>query len=308
MRKVTGTPEQQAALAAAASGQPTPASQQTVENSVDAALGLNEEPESTPVKATAPSTAVATVAGNNAVATSAPNKYAVATAGALQGQWDESDFKYPQIKVVQGSGPLTEQFNVGTIILGEEAIMPPCEPKAEPTPIKVIPVSLRKRFQENVSPEQFAAGEMGQTVDTIEEVEALRGTTQWINQQKPSWSPTAVVTLLVEAPKGLEHPNFSLELDGKVYAVAIYYAKSSGYAGVAKAIFNALPLLNEEVGKDESGRPIKRPLLCKKAWTITWKRKTVNGYNIIAPTARLTTEVTGPEVREFCLSISGKQD
>src|SRR5690606_31280610 len=104
------------------------------------------------------------------------------------------------------------------------------------------------------SQEEVAAGGMPRIVSSIQEVEALGGTTKWIGKQKPSWSPSAKCLFLLERPDGdvTDHSGFGIELDGRLYAVSAYYASGTAYSVTAKLIFNTslttllIPVLDEE--------------------------------------------------------------
>ena len=109
-----------------------------------------------------------------------------------------------------------------------------------------------------------------------------------------------------------EHPGFALDLDGKAYAVALYYAGGGAYNASAKIIFNTaltsllVPVTGEDgaVQVDAKNRPIKRPLLWKCYWTIGFKKVTFGNFTPWHPILRLQAKnETGPEVRTYCQSL-----
>jgi len=219
---------------------------------------------------------------------------------------------------VQGSGQLSQTYNSGTLILGDEELLPPPDlknPKPEHT-FRFVPVSLEKQFRENLSQEEAASGAMPRIVNSLAEVEALGGTTQWIGDQKPSWGPSARILLLVERPEnvpgsGSDHPGFVLELAGKLYAPAVYYAAGSSWTNFAKPLFNAALTSLMVPERDAEGNPVKtatgvirrQPYLPKSFWTWRTIKKPAGDFVVFAPEVRLHREETGDDIRQFVESL-----
>lgn len=242
----------------------------------------------------------------------------MSSSSGLIGEWDSGDVKFPSLKIVQGSGQLSQTFNSGTLILGDEEVLPPPDlknPKPEHT-FRFVPVTLEKQYRENISQEEASSGAMPRIVSTLSEVEALGGTTQWINDQKPSWGPSARILLLVERPEnvpgsGSDHPGFVLELAGKLYAPAVFYAAGSSWTNFAKPLFNAALTSLMVAERDAEGVPLKtpagvirrHPYLPKSFWTWRTVKKTAGDFVIFAPEVRLHKEETGEEIRQFVESL-----
>jgi hypothetical protein len=255
----------------------------------------------------------------NAVATRTTRALApMAASSGIVGEWDSGDVKFPALKIVQGSGQLSQQFNSGTLILGDEELLPPPDlknPKPEHT-FRFVPVTLEKQFRENLSQEEAASGAMPRVVSSLAEVEALGGTTQWIGDQKPSWGPSARILLLVERPEnlpgsGTDHPGFVLELGGKLYAPAVYYAAGTSWTNFAKPLFNAALTSLMIPERDEAGNIVKtptgvirrQPYLPKSFWAWRTVKKAAGDYVVFAPEVRLHKEETGDELRQFVESL-----
>jgi hypothetical protein len=255
----------------------------------------------------------------NAVATRTTRALAPMSASSgLIGEWDSSDVKFPALKIVQGSGQLSQTYNSGTLILGDEELLPPPDlknPKPEHT-FRFVPVSLEKQFRENLSQEDAASGAMPRIVNSLAEVEALGGTTQWIGNEKPSWGPSARILLLVERPEnvpgsGSDHPGFVLELAGKLYAPAVYYAAGSSWTNFAKPLFNAALTSLMVPERDAEGNPVKtatgvirrQPYLPKSFWTWRTIKKPAGDFVVFAPEVRLHREETGDDIRQFVESL-----
>jgi hypothetical protein len=256
---------------------------------------------------------------SNAIATRTTRVLAPMSASSgLIGEWDSGDVKFPALKIVQGSGQLSQTYNSGTLILGDEELLPPPDlknPKPEHT-FRFVPVSLEKQFRENLSQEDAASGAMPRIVNSLAEVEALGGTIQWIGDQKPSWGPSARILLLVERPEnvpgsGSDHPGFVLELAGKLYAPAVYYAAGSSWTNFAKPLFNAALTSLMIPERDADGNPVKtatgvirrQPYLPKSFWTWRTIKKAAGDFVVFAPEVRLHKEETSDEIRQFVESL-----
>ena len=249
--------------------------------------------------------------------TQAVQKYQPAPVEGVDGDWGADDVKFPQLKLVQGSGPLSQQFDPGTVIYNEIELVPPASVKegAVIPSLRFVPVSMTKQWREKLSQENVAEGLMSRIVNTLAEVEELGGTTRWVGDQRPDnlWEPSARCIFLIEQPEGSEHPGFVLELDGKLFAVAVYYAAGGAYRDSAKIIFNTamtsllIPVLNE-AGKPAivNGRTQKRPLLCKNFWKISFGKKssTKSNFTWYSPIVKLQKDETGPEVRQYCEGLA----
>jgi hypothetical protein len=256
---------------------------------------------------------------SNAIATRTTRVLAPMSASSgLIGEWDSGDVKFPALKIVQGSGQLSQTYNSGTLILGDEELLPPPDlknPKPEHT-FRFVPVSLEKQFRENLIQEDAASGAMPRIVNSLAEVEALGGTIQWIGDQKPSWGPSARILLLVERPEnvpgsGSDHPGFVLELAGKLYAPAVYYAAGSSWTNFAKPLFNAALTSLMIPERDADGNPVKtatgvirrQPYLPKSFWTWRTIKKAAGDFVVFAPEVRLHKEETSDEIRQFVESL-----
>ena len=229
--------------------------------------------------------------------------------GGIQG-FNTDDIKFPVLKIVNGSGPLSQKFPGGTVILGDQEFMTPppldiSKPGIVFPRFNFIPVELKKRFRENLDDAAYKVGQQARVVDTAEEVEALGGTYIWQGRQKPSWSPTATCFLLIEKPAGNEHPLFAIDVNGKFYAPAVYYAGGSAFTDFAKTIISAAALSLQVVVSKE-GEPLrKEPLVFKKVWKWETKKLLKGNNSVFCPVIQLTNEETTPEMRDLCRTLKG---
>jgi len=277
---------------------------------IDQANKLNAAEEQEPTQAPA-STAVATRLTNTAV--SRP----VSHEEGFEGEWGKEDLKFPQLKLVQGSGPLSQRFNNGTIIFDDEKLLPApsVEANAANPLITFVPLIITKQYREKLSQEDVDDGALPRIADSLAEVDELGGTTRYVDNERPAnyWEPSSRCVFLIERPAGAEdHPGFdSLLLDGKEFAVAVYYAAGGAFTACPKVIYNTyrkslfMPvLLNGQTQQDSNGRIIKRPCIYKNYWSLGWAKVKAGKFNPWRPFVRLQAKnETGVEVREYCAQL-----
>lgn len=221
-----------------------------------------------------------------------------ASGGGLQGDFDSTDFKIPQLKVVNGSGELSEKFNQGSLLYAGVMLWPPPNPQddAKNPVMRFVPLQIQKQFRENLSKEQQDEGLMPRVVNSLAEVKALGGDTRWINGQKPSWSPSAKCILLLEHYEGCEHEGFSENLDEKTWAKCVLYAAGTTYNHFVKTILDAA-----SVSLKENNRIV----LHARVWTLQIKKVKAGNFTVFVPAPKILKEVTGPEVRAIAATVNG---
>jgi len=228
----------------------------------------------------------------------------------ITGEVSGDDLQYPRIQIVNGSGELSKQYNQGTTLLANEQLLPPPDPKT-PKPnetFRVVPIHVHKQWRENLTEAEQAQGLMPQIVDTAEEAENIGGTCAWVGGQKPRWSPSARIFLLVEAPEGTEHPGFVNELDGSRWAVAVLFVGGSVYNHSAKVFITAAattlmePVLNADgtSAKDARGVVVKKVALSRFLWDWRTVKRAAGNFTVFGPELRTKSKAAGPEVRAFC--------
>jgi hypothetical protein len=185
---------------------------------------------------------------------------------------------------------------------------PDVAPNAVNPVLYFVPLVIKKGWRENLDKAAQDLGEMPRNASTVEEVEAMGGTTQWIANVKPTWSPSAMCILLIEKPEGSDHPSFVVPCDGRDYAVAIYYVSGGDFNSFAKVIYNTAKTslqipVNDEAGNpvlDAAGRIQKTTMLYKNYWTVAYSKVTRGQFQVWAPSVRLLAkEITGPDVRAY---------
>ena len=233
----------------------------------------------------------------------------------FDGDWGADDLKFPQLKQVQGSGPMSEMFDNGTIVFGDVELLPtPSVKEGAVNPsIRFVPIAITKQFREKLSEEAVSAGEMPRIFNSLQEVEDAGLTTRWIGSTMPDnfAEPSARCMFLLEKPEGSDHPAFSAEFGGKQYGVALYYAAGGAFRDSAKIIFNTaltsllVPVIeNGEPKKAPDGRIIKQPLIYKNFWTLNFAKKKAGNFLPWRPIVKVLKEETSAEIRAYCRSLT----
>lgn len=229
-----------------------------------------------------------------------------ASEGGSEGDWNQTDVKHPALKIVAAVGEAASRYTPGTVLLGDEVLFESVGPKGVPPKLTFIPIRNKKRYQEALSQADRDAGGVPQTADTAEEVENLGGCLRYLGKTAPSWKPYATLLMLIQAPEGTQHPAFSVELDGKLYCPAIYFAANSAFIRTSKKLFNEGMSLMETIGTLPSGKPIRRTVLHKKIWTFSPIFNKAGEHWIWSPQISMTNVLTPPAVREFIDELTGK--
>jgi len=239
------------------------------------------------------------------------NHWTSASEGAITGPVDRSDFKTPQLKLVQGNGPLSKQFNQGSLIFMDQVIFGPPDPQKGSPIIKFIPVTIAKYFRENVkrleNPPPGYVSPQPRNAQTPDQVKALGGTTEFGidragNRIKPSWAPAARCTVIIERPEGIEHPGFSIpvEIGGVVryFAPAIFFVNGGQYRAFIKPLMDATTfILCEGTGEN------KRIVLDKRLWKMQVIKEQSGENMVFNPKIEMINELTPPDLKDLAKSL-----
>lgn len=240
---------------------------------------------------------------------------------AVEGDVDDSDVRFPSLRIVNGSGKMSQMFNQGCVIFADELLFD--TPKSGPNnsasltpPLNFVPILLKKQFREVLTQEAQEDGEMPRIVDSKEEVEALGGRLIDFDGEQANWKPLARCLFLLEQPEGTDHPGFITPLDGKLYAPAVYYAGGMAYSRVFRTLNTGystvlkVPVLGED-GKpmlDERNRTMWRPMLHRFVWQFQVGKVVGKNFTTFQPSIRMTKIETGPDVRQFAEDIADSRD
>lgn len=155
----------------------------------------------------------------------------------LQGEIDGDDLILPRINLTQKVGDLGDQFGPGVIAFQKEMILW----KEGQAPLNLVILHAQKRYQEST---EFGSDEMGQVVDTLEEVKSQGGWIEWRDgedgkRQAPPWAPRLDVVCVVEAPEGADTSLFPFQFNGKAYATAVWTLSKSAFTSAGRAVLTA---------------------------------------------------------------------
>jgi len=215
--------------------------------------------------------------------------------GAITGDFEDSDFRMPSMKVAQGNSPLVVDHGVGAVLLSGQPLLPAPQPGVQQqVPLTVVPAAIRKQFTENI-PYDPSNPVMPETVDTLAEVAAKGGTTRWNGDQKPSWIPSARVLFYVQRPleethPAYNHPMFTTEADdGTMWGLAVVWCRKTSYTHCAKEILSAArgPLFTPEGLK-----------LSMKKWLLTYQIVPAGDYQVWAPKCQMLNQVTPDSIQQ----------
>lgn len=273
---------------------------------LDAANKVNAEAEAAGATAQeSTQTAGETLEPQTAVATrssSLPAEYsAQSDPGGLSGEWGAEDVKLPRFVIVNGSGPLSNTYGQGTVLLADMELLPPpnLQDKTKNPVISFVPVDIFPQYRENLSDEERDNDVIPRVVSTRAQAQELGKPDDWegglfdyVGKAKPRWGRSGRVVLLIQEPSGTEHPGFSLTLDGKNWAPAVYYAGGTAWGGIKQIYNTSLGFL--------TGPTQGKPYLPLKVWTFQVFKKSFPGssFGVFMPNYSLTKELTGPELRE----------
>ena len=166
------------------------------------------------------------------------------TAVAVRGQYDDlvgeiqtEDLVLPRINLTQKVGDLGDQFGPGVIVFQKEQVLW----KEGQDPLNMVILHAQKRYQENT---EFGSDEIGQVVDTLDEVKAQGGWIDWRDgdagkRESPPWAPRLDVVCVLEGPQGADTSLFPFQFNGKAYAAAVWTLSKSGFTSAGRTILTA---------------------------------------------------------------------
>jgi hypothetical protein len=187
----------------------------------------------------------------------------------VQGEVGSSDLVMPSLKLVQSIGPMSELFDAGIFILNGETPISNAGPVAEGgSSLRISMVKCLKKYQENV---EWGSEETAKTFNTLEEVVAAGGHCDWIDNQKPPYSPIALALVGILCPADDVVDSFPFEHEGQQFALAAWTMKGSAYTRGAKPVFTAAEF------------SLKGMPLATGAWDLSSKRVNINGNLIWVP-------------------------
>lgn len=203
----------------------------------------------------------------------------------ISGEVDNDDQVMPSLKLVQSIGPMSESFEQGIFVLNGETPISNAGPVDEGgSTLRLSVIRCMKKYQENV---EWGSEEPVRTFNTLEEVRAVGGHTDWINNEKPPFSSIAMALVAIECPSEDVIEQFPFEFEGKNFSLAAWTMKGTAYTRAAKMIFTAAEF------------SLKEKPLAEGAWDLSSKRVNINGNLVWAPILKRVGSWSDAEVAFF---------
>lgn len=223
---------------------------------------MKAKTEATAPTATANATAVATT-------TDATVGYAdAARYHDVRGDIDSDDLIIPRLALTQKSGNLSDEFPLGSWVLNKSAVVAELGQK-----FRITPLIADKFYQENV---EYGGDQMPRRFDNHYQAEAvgLRTKKDPETGEKPEISKCLDLTVLIRGESEDLPPEFNLEFEGELFALALWSMTSwSAYQNAARWILTA--------------RQMRLPSLHAAEWEVTSeKSQMANGNTFFIPKVR----------------------
>jgi hypothetical protein len=161
----------------------------------------------------------------NAVAVAEPTNTIVIANEDLTGDFERSDILIPTIRLVQKTGELAELHTPGSWVLNQEELL-----SDGSTPLNLTVLNFRKFFSENIP---FGGDEQPRIAANLKEVLALGGTTEWQDNNPPSFVPVGEATVLVE---GKNEAIFPHAFEDSRHAIARWTMRKTAFTRAARKI------------------------------------------------------------------------
>lgn len=220
----------------------------------------------------------------------------------LSGEWNQDDVKLPRLVIVNGSGPLSQEYPQGTLLYADIQLFgtPDLKDKTKNPLLEFVVIDIFPQYRENISDDERDNEVSPRVVNTREEAEALGAPEDWlggvfeyIDGNKPRWQRSARVLLLVKEPENCDHPGFSVFLDGTNWAPAVYYASGTAWDGI-KTMANTIKGSHWVDGK---------PFAPKALWTAQVYKKTFTKFGVFLFGFTPTKKVSGEGVRDYIKTL-----
>lgn len=166
-------------------------------------------------------------------------------AGRIEGDMEITDFTLPQFKVASGAGPLKlldDPIVDGALVIGAVDQWFYLFNGEGWEPVGVTIIKARKGFAQKKNENGdslYEIEEQGLLVDTIDELKAVNGTLQDVLGMKV-FEAVLNAHVLIRLPDGLEDSIglFDKEIEGVLYAQAMWRIRGSAYRDCAKHIYD----------------------------------------------------------------------
>jgi hypothetical protein len=216
-------------------------------------------------------------------ATSAP----ALTFGEISGDFDDSKVIIPRLYITYGVGALATEFNPGDLLLDKEHLIAHKDEE-----LNVIVMSMSNYWKENKKWDPTDKS-LPNIINSKDEVLEQGFTVDWSGpagaRVAPDYRQAATMTLLIEKPEDLVSSVFSVEVNGRLFAPAMFYTDKNAWEKTARIVTSNC---NMQL------KPQKNPLLagCYKFKTTT---KMLGNNPTIVPEMKLDSVNSEEFVKEL---------
>ncbi len=193
----------------------------------------------------------------------------------IQGEYSDRDLQIPRFSLVQGVGPLSENFTPGHFVYNKGHSL-------GTGPIDITILSLKKYFCEDIP---YGSEVFPRIVNALEEIRKLGGAPSWEKPKgmtkedaakrlffKPVLDIHALVAINPESEAAGEAFH---EFEGQPYVEAVWTVQSTAYTRVARPVITAAQLALKNG-------------LHTRPWSVTAKREKVGPNLVWVPKAVLS--------------------
>lgn len=193
--------------------------------------------------------------------------------GQISGELDAKDFRVPRLDTAYGVGQYVGKFAAGSLILGKDHLLVQIN-----EPLRIVILSAIKYWKEYISNDQWGAGIRPRQFATEEEVKAAGGTIDWgPNNERPSYGGAMDAKILIQKPDAITCGMFGVEIEGKLWAPAIWTVDKLAYRRAGTAILSAAAFALKARGLLSGLFEVKNTI------------EKVNGKNTVVPNVRLVS-------------------
>lgn len=196
----------------------------------------------------------------------------------MDGEYSSGDLRLPRINIVQKVGDLADAFDSGAIILNKEVTLTDGD-----TPLEVIALRMKKQFQESLP---WGSEGMPRVFDSSAEVREAGGSVTY-GKGAGIFGEIAHIEFLIKAPAGLDEDAlvyFTEEVDGALWARAIYTAAATAYSGAAKPLITARMTHLKDTGLQGGKWELTTKL--NKGAKNSWYTPLLKSAGMLSPAAR----------------------
>ena len=147
---------------------------------------------------------------------------------SVSGEICRTDLQVPTLKLAQRVGDLGEVFPPGSFVLQNEFSLSEGD-----APIKLTVGHWNKYYLENL---EYGGDSIPRQAKDLREVAELGGTTEWLDNEPPTWVPVGVATCVIE---GEDEAFFPFDYNGKRYAMALWTMRNTAYKRAGRVIMTA---------------------------------------------------------------------